>query len=288
MRIEVLLAVRGVADNAQRLLLHLFFCELRVSILVVQTILVEVLAAATEGADDAGIFLVIVVVRQLEVDIRVTTGLGYIALSWGCLEVLLVLEAEMAYFLAAGGARGLLGGRKVIEFPVGSFFGVGVSGLMLDLTVGVVVTTNLEMWSVVGVGVSSLMLDLTVRVVVSTNLEMWSVVGVGVSSLMLDLTVRVVVSTDLEVWSVVGVGVSMLMLDLTVGVVVSTNLEVAVLSRSGLVEATILIDGAGDALFFLVVVHLRDSALGLGRRVRNIVILHKQLAEVSLRRARSR
>jgi hypothetical protein len=105
---------------------------------------------------------------------------------------------------------------------------------------------------------------------------------------MLDLTVRVVVSTDLEVWSVVGVGVSMLMLDLTVGVVVSTNLEVAVLSRSGLVEATILIDGAGDALFFLVVVHLRDSALGLGRRVRNIVILHKQLAEVSLRRARSR
>jgi hypothetical protein len=288
MRIEVLLAVRGVADNAQRLLLHLFFCELRVSILVVQTILVEVLAAATEGADDAGIFLVIVVVRQLEVDIRVTTGLGYIALSWGCLEVLLVLEAEMAYFLAAGGARGLLGGRKVIEFPVGSFFGVGVSGLMLDLTVGVVVTTNLEMWSVVGVGVSSLMLDLTVRVVVSTNLEMWSVVGVGVSSLMLDLAVGVVVTTNLEVWSVVGVGVSMLMLDLTVGVVVSTNLEVAVLSRSGLVEATILIDGAGDALFFLVVVHLRDSALGLGRRVRNIVILHKQLAEVSLRRARSR
>jgi hypothetical protein len=144
------------------------------------------------------------------------------------------------------------------------------------------------MWSVVGVGVSSLMLDLTVGVVVTTNLEVWSVVSVGVSGLMLDLTVRVVVSTDLEVWSVVGVGVSMLMLDLTVGVVVSTNLDVAVLSRSGLVEATILIDGAGDALFFLVVVHLRDSALGLGRRVRNIVILHKQLAEVSLRRARSR
>jgi hypothetical protein len=113
------------------------------------------------------------------------------------------------------------------------------------------------MWSVVGVGVSSLMLDLTVGVVVTTNLEVWSVVSVGVSGLMLDLTVRVVVSTDLEVWSVVGVGVSMLMLDLTVGVVVSTNLEVAVLSRSGLVEATILIDGAGDALFSSILGTLR-------------------------------
>src|SRR3954464_7845780 len=46
--IEVLLAVCGVADNTQRFLLHLLLSELGVSVFVVQTVLVEVLAAAAE------------------------------------------------------------------------------------------------------------------------------------------------------------------------------------------------------------------------------------------------